>query len=383
MERVTLLATAAFGVESVVARELRDLGYEDVSVEDGRALFEAPLDAVPRCNLWLRSASRVQIVVGRFEARDFGELFDRTKALPWEDWIPGNGAFPVNGRSVRSQLHSVPDCQRIVKKAIVERLKTRHTVEWFEEDGPTFAVEVALLKDTATLTLDTTGPALHERGYRTRSGHAPLRETLAAALVLLGYWDRDRPFLDPCCGSGTLPIEAAMIGRNVAPGRRRSFAAEEWPRIPTELWDRAREEADAAVLPSFNEPLVGADIDPKAIESARFHAGNTPVADDVRFEVRPLAKTVSNRRYGCVVTNPPYGERVGEEAEVVRLYEEMGRRLPGLEGWSIYVLTSHPEFESLYGHRADRRRKLYNGRIECTFHQFLGPPPPWKRGRRE
>ncbi len=377
METVTLIATAAFGLESVVARELRELGYAETTVEDGRVIFEATLDAIPRCNLWLRSANRVQVMVGRFEAHDFGELFDRTNDLPWERWIPKNGSFPVNGRSVKSQLSSVPACQRMVKKSIVERLKKTHAVEWFEEDGPACAVEVALNNDVATLTLDTTGPSLHERGYRVDGGTAPLRETLAAGLIQLSFWNRERPFADPFCGSGTLVVEAAMIGRNMAPGRFRDFAAEEWPAIPAEAWVRAHEEANDAVRDGFNEPLVGSDVDGHAIGRARKHAEAAGVAADVRFETKPVKEFAARRRYGCIVTNPPYGERL-EETDVPRLYEEFGRAARKLEDWSVYALTSHPDFETHFGRDSDRRRKLYNGRLACTLHQYLGPKPPWQ-----
>jgi putative N6-adenine-specific DNA methylase len=396
---IQLIATASFGLEAVVARELRRLGYGEQTVEDGRVTFAGDEAAVCRANLRLRSADRVLVKLGAFEARDFGELFDRTAALPWEEWLSADAAFPVRGRSVRSQLRSVPDCQAIVKKAIVERLRRTHRRDWFEETGPACAVEVSILKDRATLTLDTSGPGLHKRGYRTLSGPSPLKETLAAALVQLSYWNRDRPLLDPFCGTGTIPIEAALIGRNIAPGLRRSFPSEAWPRIPPKLWDEARSEARDLVAGPLPAPLTGSDIDERVLDLARQHARQAGVEEDVVFEHRSLADYSAKRKggpasseserrlrrarpglrkYGCVICNPPYGERSGDLEQAEALYREMGRVLPRLDTWSVYVLTSHPRFEQLYGRRADRRRKLYNGRIECTYYQFHGPRPPWQ-----
>ena len=256
MASIELIATASFGLEAVVARELKQLGYEDQTTDDGRVTFVADEAAVCRANLWLRSADRVRLKLGEFEARDFGTLFDRTNALPWSDWLPENAEFPVQGKSVRSQLSSVPNCQSIVKKAIVEKLKQQYKCDWFDENGPTCAVEVSLLKDRATLTIDTSGPGLHKRGYRTLSGAAPLKETLAAGLVQLSYWNRERPLIDPFCGTGTIPIEAALIGRNIAPGLHREFAAEQWPRIPEHLWTEARSEAQDSVTDELASPIL-------------------------------------------------------------------------------------------------------------------------------
>lgn len=373
---LSLLATTPFGLEAVVARELKDLGYADQCVEDGRIRFEGDATAVCRANIRLRAASRVLLLVGEFEARDFGELFDRTRELAWEDWIPADAAFPVRGRSVRSQLHSVPDCQAIVKKAVVERLKSVYHHDWFDETGPACAVDVSLLNDRATLTLDTSGDALHRRGYRTLVGAAPLRETLAAALVLLSYWNRDRPLVDPFCGSGTIPIEAALVGRNIAPGLSRSFAAEQWPQFPTSLWAAARQEARDLIRPALPIRILGYDRDAHVLSLARQHAVAAGVTDDIHFQQQPLEEFRTSRPYGCLITNPPYGERLGEEREVSALYRAMGRAFAPLDTWSIYVLTSHPQFERLYGRRADRRRKLYNSNIACTYYQFQGPKPP-------
>ncbi len=379
MTNYSLIATTAFGLEAVVKRELHQLGYEDVSIEDGRLRFEGDARAIARCNLWLRSADRLLVRVGEFEARDFGELFDQTNELPWEQWLSVDAAFPVNGRSTKSQLHSVPDCQRIVKKSIVERLKSAHGKDWFEETGPTYPIEVSLLRDRATLTLDTSGSGLHKRGYRTLVSQAPLRETLAAALVQLSYWNQTRLLIDPCCGAGTIPIEAAMIGRNMAPGLNRNFAAESWPQWDESIWDEARTEAQDLIRDSLDFRLIGTDIDEGAIRLARQHAIAAGVAEDVHFQQKPLAELSTSTKYGCLITNPPYGERMGEHDEVVALYRELGRHFAQLDTWSAYVLTSHPQFSPLFGRKADRRRKLYNARIACTFYQFNGPRPPGRR----
>lgn len=376
MSRIDLIATAGFGLEAVVGRELKALGYDDHTVEDGRIAFAADEAAICRTNLWLRSADRMLVRIGSFEARDFGELFDRTTALPWADWIPADGAFPVRGKSVQSQLHSVPDCQAIVKKAIVERLKRSYHKTWFDETGADFTVEVAINKDRVTLTIDTTGVGLHKRGYRKLTGPAPLRETLAAALVQLSYWNPERPFLDPFCGTGTIPIEAALIGRNMAPGLNRTFAAEAWHRVPENLWRAAREEARDLVKQTPAFQLMGTDIDGAVLSQARYHADRAGVASNVSFQPKAFSDLVTAEEYGCVIGNPPYGERLGDRQEAEALYRQMPRVCAGMETWSIYVLTSHPGFETLFGRRATRRRKLYNGRIRCTYYQYAGPRPP-------
>ncbi len=382
MAQLELIATSAFGLEAIVARELRALGYETEMLENGRVLFRGEVEAIVRANLWLRTADRVLVRLGTFPATDFGLLFDGTYALPWEEWIGPEATFPVNGRSLKSQLSSVPACQKIVKKAIVEKLRAAHQVDALPETGAKYSVEVALLKDGATLTLDTTGPSLHKRGYRKLTGAAQLKETLAAALVLLSYWKPDRQLIDPFCGTGTIPIEAALIGRNLAPGLRRSFAAEAWPNLPESLWNRAREEAAAAALPSLPLRIIGTDVDEQVLSLARYHAEQAGVAEDVHFQQRDFADLTSKKQYGCVIGNPPYGERIGEQREVEALYAAMPGVLRRLKTWSHYLLTSHPDFEKLVGQKADRRRKLYNGRIECTYYQFYGPKPP-RPGERE
>jgi putative N6-adenine-specific DNA methylase len=375
-DRLQLIATAAFGLEAVVARELKALGHKDVAVEDGRVKFTGGPAEVVRANLWLRSADRVLVQMAEFEANDFGELFDRTNELRWEEWLTERSAFPVRGRSVKSKLHSVPDCQRLVKKAIVERLRKFCSVDWFVEDGPEFQVDVNLLRDRCTITLDTSGPGLHKRGYRELTGEAPLKETLAAALVQLSYWNRDRLLVDPCCGTGTILIEAALIGRNLAPGLNRRFAAEQWPRIPQRLWDEGRQSARDVALPALPEKLAGYDVAWRPLELARAAAKSAGVFDDLHLQQRPIAEFSSAKQYGCLIANPPYGARLGEEREAEDLYRALGERLRPLDTWSAYVLTPHPRFEQLFGRKADRRRKLFNGRIECTYYQFQGPKPP-------
>jgi putative N6-adenine-specific DNA methylase len=371
-----LIATAGFGLEAVVARELKDLGYERQTVADGRITFPAALESVCRTNLWLRTADRVLLKVGSFEARDFGELFDRTAALDWARWIPVDGQFPVRGKSVRSQLHSVRDCQAIVKKAIVEKLKQTHRAAWFAERGALFAVEVSILKDCVTLCIDTTGPGLHKRGYRTLVGPSPIKETLAAALVQLSYWNGARPLLDPFCGTGTIPIEAALLGRNIAPGLERTFAAEDWPAIPRRLWNEARTAARDAMRRDERLSILGSDIDEESLSMARRHARNAGVEGDVRFERRPFNEITPVDQYGCLICNPPYGERSGEVSDAEDLARQAADVFPRFDTWSIYVLSALANFERLCRRQADRRRKLYNGRIACTYYQFHGPRPP-------
>ncbi|MNH76017.1 Ribosomal RNA large subunit methyltransferase K/L [compost metagenome] len=374
--QLELIATAPMGLESIVARELKDLGYEDVRVENGRVNFTGDFIDICRCNLWLRTSDRVLVKLGEFTAVTFDELFEGTKALPWQDWIPAHGEFPVEGRSHKSQLSSVPACQGIVKKAIVEKLKETYHTEWFEENGPRYVIEVNLLNDKALLTLDTTGPGLHKRGYRKHATEAPLKETLAAALILLSRWGPHRPLYDPCCGSGTIPIEAAMIGWNIAPGLRRSFNSENWPIIPEELWQEAREEAFDAVRDDIPLQITGSDIDGEAIEIAMAAAKSAGLGKEITFKKLPAASITPEGDFGCLITNPPYGERIGEEKEIRRLISQLGRVAAGLPTWSFFAITPTKQFEQDFHKKADKRRKLFNGRIECQYLQFLGPLPP-------
>ncbi len=375
MAQLDLIATSAVGLEAVVARELKALGYESKTLGTGRILFQADEAALCRANLWLRAADRVLLRLGEFAATDFGQLFDQTYALPWEEWLGADAAFPVNGRSVKSQLSSVPACQKMVKKAIVEKLKSVYGGEWLPETGPQYTVEVALLNDRATLTLDTSGAGLHKRGYRTLVGEAQLRETMAAALVLLSFWRPERQLIDPFCGSGTIPIEAALIGRNMAPGLNRSFAAESWPNLSAQLWEDARQEARDLAQPDLPLRIIGTDKSEDALSLARYHAEQAGVSEQIHFQQRDFYDLTSKKEYGCVICNPPYGERLGDHDELEALYRAMPTVLRRLKTWSHYILTAFPDFEALVGRKADRRRKLYNARIECTYYQFYGPKP--------
>ncbi|WP_248924834.1 THUMP domain-containing class I SAM-dependent RNA methyltransferase [Paenibacillus hamazuiensis] len=370
MAKIQLIATAPMGLEAIVADEIRQLGYDDVTVENGRVTFAGDELAICRANLWLRTADRVLIKMGEFAARTFDELFEGTKALPWPDWIPEDAEFPVDGRSHKSQLSSVPACQGIVKKAIVEKMKTNYHTEWFEERGPRYRIEVSLLKDIATLTLDTTGVGLHKRGYRKLITEAPLKETMAAAIVLLSKWRAERPFYDPFCGSGTLPIEAAMIGWNIAPGLRRSFAAEDWPAVPEKLWREARDEAYDLLRDDVPLEITGSDIDPAAIDVALAAAKAAGLASELRFRTEPVAKIRPSGDYGCLITNPPYGERLGDQQEVERALRQLGGITAAMPTWSVFVLSPSRQLEHYMGRPASRKRKLYNGRIECQLYQY-------------
>jgi putative N6-adenine-specific DNA methylase len=379
-QTIELVLPTAFGLEAVVVRELRDLGYEETRVDNGRVTVCADLPAVCRLNLRLRSAERVLLKVGEFNAADFGELFDRTTALSWGRWLPVDARFPVRGKSVRSQLSHVPSCQSIIKKAIVENLSRAYGRSEFGETGGLFQVDFSLLNNRVTLSLDSSGAGLHKRGYRTWIGPAPLKETLAAGLVQLSFWNPDRPFLDPFCGTGTIAIEAALIGRNIAPGLHREFAAEQWPAIDGRFWQQARKEALDLARPPLKTPLAASDVDESSLRAAGKHAAQAGVETDIHFEQLPVAEVSSRRKFGCVVCNPPYGERSGDLPEAEAVYDDMRRAFRRLQDWSFFVLTAHKGFENLFGRQADRKRKLYNGRIECTYYQYHGPRPPWQRG---
>lgn len=376
MSRIQLIATSTFGIEAVVGRELIKLGYHDQQVENGRVTFAGDESAICRTNLWLRAADRVLVKIGEFKALSFEELFQQTKALPWDEWIPENAEFPVDGKSIDSKLSSVPDCQAIVKKAVVEKMKSRYRREWFDETGPLYRIEVGILKDWVTLTIDTSGAGLHKRGYRKLISAAPLKETLAAAMLMISRWNYERVLADPLCGSGTIPIEAALIGRNMAPGIKRTFTAESWGNIPQELWKKAREEAHDSIRKDCELRIHGSDIDDEVMSLARFHAKEAGVEKDVHLQRMPVSDLSSRYKYGFIICNPPYGERLGEISDVEKLYKQMGKVFKALDTWSYYILSSHPQFEAVFGKRADKKRKLYNGRIMCNYFQFFGPPPP-------
>ncbi|WP_416197233.1 MAG: Putative N6-adenine-specific DNA methylase [Sporanaerobacter sp.] len=378
MSEIELIATSTFGLESVVKKEIIDLGYKDVKVENGKVTFSAEEKDIPRVNIWLRSADRVFLKMGEFKAITFEELFEKTKALPWEEWITEDGEFTVVGKAVDSKLMSVPDCQAIVKKAVVEKLKTKYHTEWFKETGAKFTIQVALLKDIATLTIDTSGEGLHKRGYRESSVEAPIKETLAAALINLSYWNHERILVDPFCGSGTIPIEAAMIGKNIAPGIQRSFASENWPRINKEYWKEAKINARKAILQDRKLNIKAFDIDKEAIEISKENAFEIGVDDCIDFNVGNVLDFKTHEKYGVIISNPPYGERLGNKEKVEELYTKIGKIFRQLDTWSIYIITSNENFEKLYGQKADRKRKLYNGRIKVDYYQYYGPRPPKK-----
>lgn len=375
MDNVTLIATAAFGLEAVVAREIRSLGYTDTIVENGRVTFQGDLKAICRANLWLRSADRVLIKAGEFPAVSFDELFEQTKALPWAEWLPPDALFPVQGKSVNSQLHSVPDCQAIVKKAVVEKMKQKHHRQWFAETGSRYRIEAAILKDTVTLTIDTSGQGLHKRGYRQLTGTAPLKETLAAAMVYLSRWQPERALIDPMCGTGTIPIEAALIGLNQAPGLLRSFDAESWPNLPKPLWEEARQEAEDLLRRERQLTVRGTDIDKKAVTMARRHAAYAGLEKQIHWQQMSLTELKASQKHGCLISNPPYGQRLDDQAAVRRLYRDLGQVYNSLDSWSCYILTSHKDFEKYIGRKANKKRKLYNGRIQCDYYQFFGRKP--------
>lgn len=379
MSKLEIIATSAFGLESVLADEIRNLGYTDIKVENGRVTFIADELAVARCNLWLRTADRVLLKVGEFEATSFEELFEKTKALPWADYIPEDGNFPVSkAKSVKSKLFSLSDSQAIVKKAVVEKMKKRYHVEWFKETGPLFSIHVSILKNIATLSIDTSGPGLHKRGYRKLNNEAPLKETLAAGLVLLSKWKPDRQLIDPLCGSGTIPIEAAMIGLNMAPGIKRKFISEDWPLIPKKVWDQAREEAMDLFDYDADFKVLGSDIDGEVLRGARHNIKQFGLEDHIFFQRLPVSGLKSSKEYGYIICNPPYAQRIGELKETEELYRDMGRVFRNMDTWSYFILTSHPDFQRLFGKKADKNRKLYNGRILCYYYQYIGPRPPKK-----
>ncbi len=378
MDKIELIATSVFGIESIVGRELKWLGYDNQRVENGRVTFEADLRAICRSNIWLRTAERILIKVGSFKAETFEELFQGTKSLPWEQWLPEDAIFPVEGKSVKSKLFSVSDCQAIVKKAIVEKLKTKYKREIFEETGAKYKIEVSLLNDIATLSIDTSGAGLHKRGYRKLVSAAPLKETLTSALLLISRWKKDRVLIDPFCGSGTIPIEAALIALNIPPGLNREFISQEWPNIPERYWTEAFEEARGLIEPDREVRIQGSDISGESISLARYHAKLAGVDKHIHLQQMDFKAVSSRYDYGFIICNPPYGERLGEEKEIERLYKDMGKAFKSFETWSYYILTSYKTFERLFGRKADKKRKLYNGMIECDYYQFFGPPPPRK-----
>lgn len=371
--KLELIATATFGLEAVVKREIEALGYKILKTEDGKVTYMGDERAIVRSNLWLRSADRVLLKMAEFNAVEFEELFQQTKALAWEELIPIDGKFTVTGTSVKSKLHSVPACQKIVKKAIVERLKDFYGLEVFEETGAEYTVKATLLKDRVTLTVDTSGTGLHKRGYRVCDVAAPIKETLAAAMVQLSFWKKDRIMLDPCCGSGTIPIEAAMIARNIAPGLNRKFACQEWELIDEKLWKEEKKAAFEAIDYDTELQIYGFDINRKAVDAARENAEEAGVDDCIVFKKADAAKLRPVGSNGIIISNPPYGERIGEEEEIEKIYAGFSRFFEENPDWSLFMITTDKEVEEkIMGREANRRRKLYNGRLETCYYQFHG-----------
>ena len=374
--KITLIATLSFGLEAVVKRELIALGFHDLRVSNGKVEFDATIEDIPTLNLWLRSADRVLIKLGEFEAKDFDTLFEGTYALPWEEWITEDGEFTVSGSSVKSQLESVPACQSIVKKAIVERLSDKYERDWFEETGAEYPVKVSVRNDIATLTLDTSGTGLTRRGYRKHAGVAPLKETLAAALVQLSFWRKERLLVDPMCGSGTILIEAAMIGRNIAPGLRRSFASEEWDQIPSTAWEQARKHARSVIKSDVELQLFGYDMDEEMIFAGKSNAKAAGVKKDIQFEKKDMQDLWIDQEHGIVVSNFPYGIRMGDFRILNQLYISFHKTFRKKLGWSIYVLTADKKFPDYFKRaRPSKTRKLFNGSIEVAYYQYFGERP--------
>ncbi|MCI8876267.1 MAG: class I SAM-dependent RNA methyltransferase [Lachnospiraceae bacterium] len=385
MKTYEIMVPCHFGLEAVLKREIYDLGYEVTQVEDGRITFLGDAEALCRGNIFLRTTERVLLKVGRFKAETFEELFQGIKSLPWEEFIPADGKFWVTkASSIKSKLFSPSDIQRVAKKAMVERLKGEYDLEWFSEEGASYPVRIFLLKDEVIVTLDTTGESLHKRGYRYLASKAPLTETLAAALILLTPWQKDRILVDPFCGSGTFPIEAAMIAAGIAPGMNRHFLSEAWENlIPKELWRDCFQEAEEMVNKDITTDIQGYDIDGDIIKAARENAKRAGVENLIHFQQRDVSDLHHPKKYGFVITNPPYGERLEEKEVLPELYAKIGQAYRGLDSWSMYMITSYEDAEKYIGRKADKNRKIYNGMLKTYFYQFLGPKPPKKNKKAE
>ncbi|MGI6019319.1 MAG: THUMP domain-containing class I SAM-dependent RNA methyltransferase [Marvinbryantia sp.] len=382
MKPVELIAPCHFGMEAVLKREIIDLGYEISQVEDGKVTFWGDMEAICYANIFLRTAERILLKIGKVHAETFDELFEATKALPWENYIPKDGKFWVaKATSIKSKLFSPSDIQSIMKKAIVERLKTVYHQQWFEESGAAYPVRVFFMKDEAVIGLDTSGDSLHKRGYRLLTSKAPITETLAAALIMLTPWKRDRILVDPFCGSGTIPIEAAMMAANIAPGLNRSFLANSWDNlISKKLWYGAVDEANELMDTNVSVDIQGYDLDGNVIRAARENAKNAGVDHLIHFQQRPVKDLSHPKKYGFVITNPPYGERIEEKENLPQLYREIGQGFSRLDSWSEYVITAYTDAEKYIGRKADKNRKIYNGMMKTYIYQFLGPKPPRRQG---
>ena len=381
MKTFELIAPCHFGLEAVLKKEILDLGYEISLVEDGRVTFIGDDEAICRANVFLRTAERVLLKAGSFKAETFEELFQGTRNIPWEDFIPEDGKFWVaKASSIKSKLFSPSDIQSIMKKAIVERLKSVYGISWFQEDGASFPIRVAFMKDVATIGIDTSGISLHKRGYRQMTVKAPITETLASALIMLTPWNKDRILVDPFCGSGTFPIEAAMMAADIAPGMNRSFLAEDWKHlVPRKCWYEALEEAQDRVNLNVDTDIQGFDIDPEALRAARSNAKMAGVDKLIHFQQRPVKELRHSKPYGFIITNPPYGERLEEKEALPALYREIGESYNRLDKWSMYLITSYDKAELDIGKKADKNRKIYNGMMKTYYYQFLGPKPPKRK----
>ena len=373
INELEIVVPTLFGIEAITAREIRSLGYETTSVTDGRITFKGDPEAVCRANVNLRTGERVLVKIGEFKATTYEELFEKTKQLPWDRWITKHVAFPVKGFSIKSKLFSVSDCQAIIKKSIVESLKQKYKVDWFDENGAVYQVQFGIIRDTVTLMIDTSGNGLHKRGYRRQSNLAPLRETVAAALIMLSFWHENRIFADPFCGSGTIPIEAAMIGKNIAPGISRSFSGEKFSQIDKALWNRAREEAKDREFSGRQLEIYASDIDMDCAALTKQNAAIAGVGDDIRVKKADARDFKPMGEYGVMVCNPPYGERLGDIKEAENLYRDLGKVMKNCPTWSYYMLTSDENFERCFGKKADKKRKIYNGMMKCDYYQYFGP----------
>lgn len=378
MDKIELIAPCHFGLEAVLKREILDLGYEIAQVEDGRVTFYGDEQSIPRANIFLRTAERILLKVASFKAPTFDELFENTRAVAWENYIPKDGKFWVaKAASVKSKLFSTSDIQSIMKKAMVERMKSRYHMSWFEETGASYPVRVFLMKDIVTVGIDTSGVSLHKRGYRQLSGKAPITETLAAALIMLTPWRANRALVDPFCGSGTFPIEAAMMAANIAPGMNRSFLAEDWENlISKSTWYKTVDEANALIDDTVEVDIQGYDADAEVVKTARKNAEEAGVEHMIHFQQRAVENLRHPGKYGFIITNPPYGERLEEKQALPQLYREFGESYRNLDSWSAYMITSYEDAERYFGRKADKNRKIYNGMIKTYFYQFMGPKPP-------
>lgn len=378
MKQYEYISPCHFGLEAVLKREIMDLGLEITKVEDGKVSYTGDENTCARANMFLRTTERVLLKIASFRAETFDELFENTKSLPWEEFIPKDGKFWVaKANSINSKLFSPSDIQSIMKKAIVERMKQKYHLDWFGESGNSYPIRVTIIKDEVTVCIDTSGESLHKRGYRKLTSKAPITETLAAALIMLTPWNKDRVLVDPFCGSGTIPIEAALMGARIAPGINRKFLAEDWTEFyPKEIWDKAREEAEKMKLTDIEMNIQGYDIDGDIIKAARQNARLAGVDQFIHFQQKPMKDLSSSKHYGFIITNPPYGERLEDKKELPQLYKEMGTVFGTLDTWSYYIISAYEDAQKYIGRKADKNRKIYNGMMKTYFYQYMGPKPP-------